>query len=213
MHHPSSIKNIIFDLGGVILDLSVEDTLISVSKLSGIDKEKVKEIFISSPEFNEYEKGLISDKDFRAFIRKAYQLTASDDEIDRCWNAMLLGLPIEKLKILNTLKNHYSVFLLSNTNDIHLRYINHTILKKLTGETSLDQYFHRAYYSQHMKKRKPEPEIFIQVLNENHLQAAETLFLDDNIHNIDAAKSVGIHTVYVTHPDVMLHTSAELLKK
>jgi len=212
MHNTHTIKNLIFDLGGVILDLSVEDTITAFSKLSGIDKNKAKEIFIASPEFNAYEKGLISDDDFRSFIRETYQVKATDAQIDHCWNAMLLGLPIEKLQLLKTLKNTYQVFLLSNTNDIHLRYINNIILKNLTGETSLDGYFHKAYYSQLMKKRKPEPEIFQQVLEESNLRADETLFLDDNPHNIEGAKSVGLRTVYVTHPDIMLHTSAELLK-
>jgi glucose-1-phosphatase len=206
------VKNIIFDLGGVILDLSVEDTLTAFSNLSGLKKEKVKDIFIASPEFNEFEKGLMDDHDFRDFIRKTYAPQATNEEIDRCWNAMLLGLPIEKLELLQSLKKQFSVCLLSNTNGIHLHHINEVILKKLTGKNSLDEYFHKAYYSHRMGKRKPEPEIYLQVLQENNLTAGETMFLDDNAHNIESAASLGIQTVYVHHPDVMIHTSTQLIQ-
>src|SRR5688572_13933787 len=137
----SAIKSIIFDLGGVILDLSVNHTLQAFANLSGLDQRRVKEIFLSSPEFNDFEKGSLDDKAFRNFIRKAYIPDATDQQIDACWNAMLRGLPIDKLKLLTELKKHFQVFLLSNTNNIHLQYINEYLLKSLTGETTLDGYF------------------------------------------------------------------------
>lgn len=200
----SSVKNLIFDLGGVILELSVDSTLQAFSELSNINKETVKQIFVSSPEFDLYEKGLINDDEFRDFIRSAYKITATDEQIDTCWNAMLLGIPLLKLTMLKKLKESYQVFLLSNTNNIHLHYINHTVLHSVTGERSLDTYFHKAYYSQQMKKRKPEPEIFLQVLHESNLDSSETLFLDDNVLNIEGANKVGINTVHVTTPDLIL---------
>jgi glucose-1-phosphatase len=206
------VKNLIFDLGGVILDLSVEDTLTAFSNLSGLRKEKVKDIFIGSPEFNEFEKGLMNDDAFREFIRKTYAPQATDAQIDECWNAMLLGLPMQKLDLLDALKKEFSVYLLSNTNGIHLHYINEVILKSVTGKNLLDTHFHKAYYSHRMGKRKPEPEIYLQVLEENNLKAGETMFLDDNPHNIESAASLGIQTVYVHHPDVMIHTSTELIR-
>lgn len=196
-----SVKNLIFDLGGVILDLSVTSTIREFSKLSGIQQETVMEIFNSSAGFIEYEKGLMDDAGFRNFLREVYRVNATDDEIDSCWNAMLLGIPASKLRLLTDLKKNYNVFLLSNTNEIHLRYINNVILWDLHRETVLDNYFHRAYYSQRMLKRKPEPEIYRQVLEENGLVAAETLFLDDNILNIEGAKSVGVQTVHITSSD------------
>jgi epoxide hydrolase-like predicted phosphatase len=199
----SSVKNLIFDLGGVILDLSVDHTLESFSKISGIDKNRVKQIFISSPEFELYEKGEIDDATFRDFIRSIYEVEAADDQIDSSWNAMLRGLPVGKLDLLQALKKDYNVYLLSNTNGIHLTFINETILRDVTGETNLDLYFHKAYYSHRMKKRKPDAQIFQQVLEENNLKANETLFLDDNPHNIAGADALGIRTVYVTSPDIV----------
>jgi glucose-1-phosphatase len=200
----NSVKNLIFDLGGVILDLSVDHTLAFFTTLSGLDKQHVTEIFKTSPEFNEYEKGKINDHQFRDFIRKTYCGHASDQEIDLAWNAMLRGIPKTKLDLLLKLKKKYQVFLLSNTNGIHLNYINQVLLPQVTGGYNLDEYFHIAYYSHRMLKRKPDAEIFEHVITENNLLAAESLFLDDNLSNVEGAKAVGLQTVYVSHPDLIL---------
>jgi FMN phosphatase YigB (HAD superfamily) len=193
-----NIKTLIFDFGGVILDLSVETTLEQFSKLSGLGKSEVIRRFRSSHGFDNYEKGMMSDSEFRDFVRDTFGVNAADAEIDRCWNAMLIDIPLEKLELLLGLKKKYRVFLLSNTNEIHLRYINAEILTPLTGKGDLDMYFHKAYYSQRMLKRKPEPEIFQQVLDENNLVPAETLFLDDNALNIESASKLGIRTVLIS---------------
>jgi len=203
--HNTSIKNLIFDLGGVILDLSIDQTMEQFSALSGLDKQKVNDLYASTPGFETYERGLMSDTDFRNFVREVFSVQSSDEEIDSCWNAMLLGLPIRKLSLLQNLKTKYSVYLLSNTNSIHLNHINQIMLPGVTHPgNSLDTYFHRAYYSHVMKKRKPNADIFEQVLNENSLLAHETLFLDDNLANIEGAKQLGIQTVHVVTPDLIL---------
>ena len=194
----ATVNTLIFDLGGVILDLSVETALGAFARLSGLGNHEVVRRFKESPGFDIYEKGLMTDSEFRDFIRETYEVKVSDEDIDRCWNAMLLSIPVEKLELLKILRNKYQVFLLSNTNEIHLHYINNNILKPLTGDDNLDVYFHKAYYSQRMLKRKPEPEIFQQVLDENKLVASETLFLDDNTLNIESARKLGIQTVLIT---------------
>ena len=204
-HNPSlsSIRNLIFDLGGVILDLSVNHTLESFSQLSGIPREKVRQLFLSSTGFEEYEKGNMDDAEFRSFVRQTYSLQATDTEIDQCWNAMLRGLPANKLDLLNSLKQDFRVLLLSNTNSIHLNYVNSTMLP-IGGNGSLDDYFHKAYYSHRMNKRKPDADIFEQVLAENDIRAGETLFLDDNTLNVKGAARVGIKSVHVDTPDFVL---------
>jgi glucose-1-phosphatase len=199
-----AIKNLIFDLGGVILDLSVDHTLEAFATLSGIPKQKVQAVFHSAPGFNEYEKGGMSDGAFRQYLREIYSVNVTDGQLDACWNAMLRGLPAIKLELLQNLKKEYNVYLLSNTNDIHLTYINSVMLPAISSESSLDPYFHKAYYSHRMLMRKPDAEIFEQVLDENNMVPAETLFLDDNALNIAGAKSVGIQTVHVTTPDLIL---------
>ena len=202
MQTDRSIKNLIFDLGGVILDLSVDTTLDSFAALSRIDKNTVKHLFVSSPEFNAYEKGEISDSEFRTFVKKLYNIEASDETLDACWNAMLVNIPLKKLQLLESLKTKYNVYLLSNTNSIHVQYINNTLLARIQCD-ALDNFFHRAYYSHRMKKRKPDAEIFQQVLDEGNFKPEETLFLDDNQANIDGAAKLGIKTVLVVNPDMI----------
>ncbi len=201
MAQDSSIKNLIFDLGGVILDLSVDHTLQSFAEISGLKKEKVKELFISSKGFLDYEKGEIEDDEFRSFVCDLYSVKVDDATLDASWNAMLLGIPRQKLDLLLTLKQKFNVYLLSNTNNIHLNYINDQILTPVFGEKSLDRYFHKTYYSHYMKKRKPDTDIFEQVLEENNLKPQETLFLDDNADNIGGAHALGIQTVHVITPN------------
>jgi glucose-1-phosphatase len=200
-----SVKNLIFDLGGVILDLSVDHTLQAFSNVSGLEKNVVRDRFIASKGFEEYEKGLLTDAQFRDFVREVYDVKVSDQVIDQCWNAMLLGIPSAKLELLNRLKNTHQVFLLSNTNNIHLSYIQSIIMPQLGENENLDNYFHRAYYSHLMKKRKPDADIFEQVLNENGLKADESLFLDDNEANIAGANALGIKTLLVPTPDLILN--------
>jgi putative hydrolase of the HAD superfamily len=199
-----SVKNLIFDLGGVILDLSVDHTLTSFANLSGMAKEKVHDLYYSTAGFLDYEKGAMDDATFRNFIRETYCISCSDEEIDRSWNAMLRGIPAAKLELLQRLMKTHQVFLLSNTNSIHIQYINDVMLANGKEKRMLDYYFHKAYYSHRMGKRKPDADIFEQVLEENNLLPSQTLFLDDYAINIEGAKSVGIQTVHVTSANLIL---------
>ena len=117
---------------------------------------------------------------------------------------MLRGIPQVKLELLMRLQNEFQVFLLSNTNGIHLHHINEVMLPSINGAKNLDAYFHKAYYSHRMCKRKPDADIFEQVIEENHLVPEQTLFLDDNAMNIEGAKSVGLKTTHVTSPNLIL---------
>jgi putative hydrolase of the HAD superfamily len=197
-----SIKNIIFDLGGVLLDLSVESTLTSFSKLSGLPKAEIKQLFETSHEFAQYERGALSDAEFRDFIRSIYRVDASDEDIDGCWVAMLKDLPAKKLELLLELKKQYRTFLLSNTNNLHLAYFN-TISLAPFKQSSFDDYFHQAYYSHLMGKRKPDAEIYEQVLDENKLDPEQTIFLDDNVSNLEGAGKLGIKTIHIPTPDFL----------
>jgi len=197
------IKTLIFDLGGVILDLSVDHTLEAFAQLSRFEKEKVIAIYHNEATFNLYEKGLVGDDEFRSFIRSVYNVNATDEAIDRCWNAMLRGIPEIKLQLLTRLMKSFQVILLSNTNNIHLEYINNSILPAF-GVKSLDPFFHYTYYSHLMKMRKPDAEIFEKILSNHNLNPSETLFLDDNKLNIEGANAVGIKTVHVYKPEMIL---------
>lgn len=194
------IKNIIFDLGGVIINLSVEKTYQSFATLSGLMLQEVKELVNQSAFFHEYEKGLISDMEFRNHLRGLLQMNVDDTQLDNAWNAMLLDIPIERIRLLERLKGQFNLYLLSNTNNIHLQSFNKQVFQ-LTGFPSLDQYFHNAYYSHLIRMKKPDVEVYEYVLQNNNLHPQETIFLDDNPENLAGAKKAGIKTFHVQQPD------------
>jgi glucose-1-phosphatase len=196
-----SFKNIIFDLGGVIINLSVPDTFAAFAQASGKPLDEVSK-HASHQAFLDYEKGLLSDQQFREEVKNVLNWKADEEVFDHCWNAMLLDIPIERLQLLERLKKEYRIFLLSNTNEIHLKKFNH-ILNTTSGKESMDHYFHKAYYSHRMKMRKPDAEIFEFVLKENQLNPEETLFLDDNVSNLEGAAQTGIQTFHVKTPDLI----------
>jgi len=192
------VNNIIFDLGGVVIDI---DTSLSFDKLSsfyrgdqpaeGLMSENV-ELFLN------FEKGLISSHEFREGIRKLtdhHDLT--DQQIDDAWNRMLLHIPQERFHVLETIRPHYQLFVLSNTNAIHVPAFN-GIVQKVSGRAGIDHFFDKVYFSHEMKKRKPDADIYQQLLDENQLKPSETLFIDDRYENIAAAATLGLRVLHVT---------------
>ena len=194
-----NIKTIIFDLGGVIIDLDVNRTINGFSALSGFSSGKVKNLYTTHPVFHNYEKGLVTDESFREEIRGLFQSKGVEDErIDEVWNAMLLGIPKSKLMLLKSLKENYQVMILSNTNNIHVRQMEQVILPKVSDFSSLDHFVHKIYYSHILHMRKPDAEIYQYVLDDYNLRAEETIFLDDNADNVKGAEKVGIIVKHIT---------------
>jgi glucose-1-phosphatase len=194
------IHNLIFDLGGVILDLNTVKTHEAFGKLAGVSGESIRNTLATTAFFNDYEKGLLTDAEFRNEIRTMLKMDLSDDNLDAAWNLMLEDIPLKRLQLLQELGKKHRIFLLSNTNNIHLQYFN-GIVTKVTGHANLDPFFNKAYYSHLMKMRKPDTEIFERVLRENELLASETLFLDDNKENLAGAEKAGLKTAHIPFPD------------
>ena len=193
--HPTSIKNIIFDFGGVICDLDIQRTV-----------EKFKEFGLPKAEFSvapeeqdrrfeqlvsTYETGLITSRQFRDVIRNHYQVSPSDAAIDDAWNALLVRIPKPRIRLLENIRDSYRIFLLSNSNEIHfLKYRED--LQQHYGYRDFDALFEKVYFSYQLHLKKPDPAIFQWVLNENKLDPAETLFIDDTLIHIEAARELGI---------------------
>lgn len=196
MRNPD-FKNIIFDLGGVIIGLDTFKTIQAFSDLSKQPTDQVKQKFEASPFFMDYEKGNLTDEGFRNHVRSLLNIEESDTKIDKAWNAMLLEIPISKLDLLESLKSKYNTFLLSNTNGIHLREVNQ-ILLRASQYKNLDSYFHKTYYSHLIGMRKPDLDIFNHVIEENNLIPAETIFVDDHEPNLSGAAGLGIQTKLIT---------------
>ncbi len=196
------IKNIIFDLGGVILNLDVDKTYHQFSTLSGRTVDQLKSEAGALPFFNNYEEGAINDAQFRNEVRDFLKTPASDAEVDKAWNAMLLDLPPSRIDLLKKVGSRFRIFLLSNTNTIHLKCFTE-IIQTTANISSFDLFFEKAYYSHLLNMRKPDEKIYDHVLEENQLKANETLFLDDNLFNLRGAESIGIQTFHVKHPDLI----------
>jgi len=196
----SGIKNLIFDLGGVIINLSILRTYEAFSKLSGLSIEEISELTKSRKEFPDYETATLTSEGFRNFIRTSMKMQALDKDIDLAWNAMLLDIPIERLRILSKLKERFNTFLLSNTNEMHLMAFTKILFKTVITE-DFTSYFTKVYYSHELGLRKPDRAIYDFVLKENNLTANETLFFDDTLVNLAGAAAVGVHTFHVTDAD------------
>lgn len=197
---PAGIKNIIFDLGGVIINLAVEKTHQAFATLSGLPVTEIKTRVHHGTFFHEFEKGLITDCEFRDHLRESLSLQVTDAQLDQAWNAMLLDIPLSRIQLLERLKSRYKIYLLSNTNNIHLQYFN-GIVEQLTGKPAIDYYFHGSFYSHLVKMSKPDEEIYQHVLSQHALLPQETIFLDDNKDNLVGANKVGIQTFHVEQTD------------
>lgn len=184
------------------MDLHTEKTYEAFAQLAGVPTETIREKVKQSSFFNDYEKGLMPDDQFRDHVRRMLKADLTDQQIDDAWNAMLGIIPLKRLQLLEKLRTNYKVFLLSNTNNIHLTFFN-GIIRTVGQKPSLDEFFDQAYYSHLVNMRKPDPEIFEHVVAENKLNAARTLFLDDNADNLRGAEHVGLQTVHITYPDLI----------
>ena len=127
----------------------------------------------------------------------------TNEQIRNAWNALLLDFPPERINWLKEIKNRYNIYLLSNTNEIHYNSFTKTF-KEQINDGSFDDLFIKAYYSHKIGLRKPSKEIFETILKEQDLDAAETVFIDDSEANIQAAKSVGLQTIYLPSPQTIL---------
>ena len=194
------IQNIIFDLGGVILNIDYGLTIQQFSKLSGSNFANTYTQHRQNELFDQFEMGHISSVEFRQRLKRLLQIQASDQEIDEAWNAMLLDIPPERIDFLETVGTQKRIFLLSNTNEIHKQAFD-AIVQKEFGDriTDLSQLFERAYYSHLMGDRKPNATIFSRVLTENNLNPDETLFIDDTLGHVEGAKRVGLQALHLTN--------------
>jgi len=185
------IKNLLFDLGGVLLNIDYNKTADAFKKLGVKQFDKLYSQSGANPLFEELETGKISEDNFYKTIQQYCQPSTTKHQIETAWNAILLNFRIKSLEHLDKLKDKYNVYLLSNTNSIHLKAFD-KIFEEETGQPSLDDYFIKAYYSHKIHQRKPYPSTYQFVLLDAGIRAEETLFIDDSIINIEGAKQAGL---------------------
>ena len=195
-------NNLIFDLGGVIINLAMEDTLRAFSDLSGRSIEQLTSFYMTDL-YKQFEKGLISATQFRDEVNELLQSSIGDEDFDSAWNAMLLDIPRERIDVLERLNESHDLYLISNTNEIHVPAFN-AILEESSGYNDLTSLFLKAYYSHDVKMRKPDVEIYEFVINENQLDPEKTLMIDDREDNLEGAKLAGLGTVQITDTHTIL---------
>jgi glucose-1-phosphatase len=187
----SSIKNIIFDLGGVLYAIDYDKIESGMATLQQNTSDPVRySRSYQDPLFTQIEIGKISPSEFFEGMRKRFQLSDNQDAFFTVWNSMLHGLIPGRLELVKSMSAKYRVFLLSNTNIIHYEYL-------MPECAPMFACMEKCYFSHEVGMRKPDPEIFNKVLKDNALIAGETLFIEDSKQHIDAANALGIKTLFV----------------
>lgn len=192
----SEIKNIIFDLGGVLLNI---DFAITQKAFAELGMENADEKFGKHMQlgfFDQLDRGEISDNEFFEKVLAEMPIGTKKEDIRRAWNAMILDFPQENFDLLKRLSKNYRLFLMSNTNSIHFPEYQ-SLLQRIFNINSLDDLFEKAYYSFQIGKRKPENEFFELILTENNLKAIETIFIDDTLFNAKASSKNGIKGLHL----------------
>ncbi len=205
-----AVKNIIFDLGGVILDIDYNRPVSEFQKLGAKNFHETYSQEKQAPIFNKFERGEITPAEFRKAIRAHLPEKVTDTEIDFAWNGILGELPSPRIVVLKMLKKMgYRLFLLSNTNSIHIKAFSQ-YLDSTYGKGLFKELFEKVYFSSQIGMRKPSKKIFEHVLKENNLACAETLFIDDSEQHIEGAKKLGMRTHLLQEPETINRFFKEL---
>ncbi|MEX1189061.1 MAG: HAD family phosphatase [Bacteroidia bacterium] len=195
------INSIIFDLGGVILNIDYQMPVKAFKKLGIDDFSAHFSQKAQSRLLDDYETGKISSEEFLDVLRNLVKPDTSDLEIIQAWNSILLDLPEQRLFTLEKAAENHRIFLLSNTNDLHIEEFNEYLLDE-HNIPSLEPFFEALYLSYEIGLRKPDPRIFEYVLQDADLDPQTTLFIDDSIQHIASASELGLITHHLQNEDL-----------
>lgn len=198
-----TIRNIVFDFGGVLIDLKRSSTIAAMQKLGITDFDKELSNNYSCDGFlGQYEKGLITTPEFRNIIRqKACNCSLADIVIDNAWCALMQDVPTYKLELLLQLKKRFRIYMLSNTNELHIRYSLKQCFEK--GNYTVSDYFDRLFFSYEMHLSKPDLQIFQSFITESGVIPEETLYIDDAPVNIKAGNECRLQSrLYIPGDDL-----------
>lgn len=189
------IENIILDLGGVIINLNQELTAKAFQQLFPTNHNLILEDSKALQLFENYETNQVSTAEFLQFF-KTFNPFINENQIIAAWNKMLLDIPFERIDLIKKLSKIYNVFLLSNTNELHYQTIEKQY-QNISKEGVFESLFKKAYLSYRIGLRKPNQEIFENLLFDAHLKPENTLFIDDSLEHINAASTLGIRTYHL----------------
>jgi putative hydrolase of the HAD superfamily len=189
-------KAVIFDFGNVIINIEFQRIYETFAKLTSKPIAYIEKRITEEQIFRRYESGQFTDEEFRDIIRQTLSFPLSDKEVDTAWNAILLDIPTERIDLINNIRKKYPVYLLSNTNNIHITASNN-YLNDAHGIKNLNVLFDKLYLSYEMGMWKPDTEIYYEVLRSVNLEPNKVIFFDDNLQNIESAKAIGMQTILV----------------
>jgi putative hydrolase of the HAD superfamily len=208
MAQAANFKNILFDLGGVILDINVTATLQRFYEMGFPAELMHYPESMQTDIFFNYQTGKLSTEEFRNEIRRTTGVEMSDQAFDEAWNAMLVGIPGERTKLLKVLSKHYGLYMLSNTSALHVKVFEKMYLD--TAGESMHEVFDRIYYSHEIGVHKPDREAWEYVINDAAIKPEETLFLDDSIHNIKASQELGFQAIHIHERTTLMNLGFDL---
>lgn len=196
MDNLSSLKNILFDMGGVIIDLNVNATLEAFYNMGFPSEFLNYPVNYNTDIFYKYETGKMTTGEFRNAMRKATGVDFEDKVFDDAWGAMLVDIPASRIERIKKLAAKYDLYILSNTSELHTPVFESLFLQN--GGISMRDLFIQRFYSNEIGSHKPNEESYRYVLDHANIKAGETLFLDDNIHNIKAAQELGFNAIHIS---------------
>jgi putative hydrolase of the HAD superfamily len=204
----TNIRNIIFDLGGIFLNLDYQLTAQAFRRLGVTQYDELFSQHHANPLFEQLETGHLSNEDFFQSIRDLTELPLSDAQITNAWNAMLLDMPTDRITWLQAVAQQHEVYLFSNTNAIHYACFEN-ICRRDLGNIHFNELFRFAGYSHQLGFRKPAADSFRQLLGNLQLNASNTLFIDDTPGNISGAQAAGLNTIFLPPPNHVLELNPD----
>ena len=212
------LPHLLFDFGGVLIDLDYAATPAAFRRLSRVVPGRVGSTveFTQAAQaelFDQFETGHLSPAEFRAGLRAAYDLDATDAELDAAWHAMLLDVPAERLALIGELRRAgHQTALLSNTNALHIAEINQRLAAKYGFKHGIADVLDRVFYSQKVGLRKPGEAIFQHALREMNWRAEDVLFIEDSPQHVATARRLGLRVLHLAPPLTLTAALPEALR-
>jgi len=206
-----NIQSIVFDLGNVIINLKQENTWWEEDVFPYFDAANIKQL-MGKGLFLDYETGVLDDDTFRRELHMTRKYDSDLNVVDNAWNALLLDIPPERIQLLEKLSMKYDLYLLSNTNNIHLTYIRN-LSNSALGFDLFQQFFTACFFSHEMGLRKPDKAIYESAWLQAGISPAHSLFLDDKIENLTYPAAMGIHCLHIDPSNGFENTLPDLLNK
>ena len=207
------LPHLLFDFGGVLIDIDYARTPDAFRRLSRAGSAVEFSQATQAELFDRLETGHLAPAGFRAELRAAYDLDATDAQIDDAWHAMLLDVPAERLALVAELRRRgHQTALLSNTNQLHIAEINRRLARQYGFRHGIADCLDRVFYSQEVGLRKPGEEIFRHALREMNWQPEDVLFIEDSPQHVATARRLGLRVLHLAPPLTLTTALPEALR-